>query len=565
MSEQDLVKELLKEELDKQFLDSLKEKEINWIEKRDWFDSWEKIKSYSKKKWNHKRIVEDKTKLFLLGHDKDTIRGKPQLIENVQRTIPLIRKAVRTEERIETKLDGDKLVSAKTKNEIQSFYFLDEKFDKRHDGFQVDAFALDFWTYRIISEDGKEYYVYSQTKLPAITCTFKGMLVEFDDFAELSRSLKIKSVSKIFFAKSFEPDVKILTTEQIVDYTKERKITENDWLEFLAYHKLGTYNRFPNESEMLRSAHVLSSKVDDWPLHLFIMGKAGSRKSMGYVETMAYKFEEEPKILEGGNSRIKALTPSFKEKPANLGYLIKTERMGFVDEIGKMIEFETNKHNAGINNILGDLNAMLEHKNRFVGSGNDNDVQVKTTGKFTFVTNPVSNKPTIHTHVGLIDPTTMSRFLIWVQDDDEYNFVTSPKGVLRVSPQTLTSLPVIENRKKDMVLKKCEGKVSSRDEFLTLYDTCNSFLSEIDDSQVLKLADTITFMAKDPMKSVWKPRAEHHVKLLIDGLCKHRCLFKDYDSSFVAKQEDYDLAERILTRMRKSWDTDLSPKQEVRK
>jgi len=47
-------------------------------------------------------------------------------------------------------------------------------------------------------------------------------------------------------------------------------------------------------------------------------------------------------------------------------------------------------------------------------------------------------------------------------------------------------------------------------------------------------------------------------------LIKHRCLFKDYDSSFTPKQEDYDLAERILIRMVKGWDTNLAPKEEFR-
>jgi len=62
--------------------------------------------------------------------------------------------------------------------------------------------------------------------------------------------------------------------------------------------------------------------------------------------------------------------------------------------------------------------------------------------------------------------------------------------------------------------------------------------------------------------SVWKPRAAHHVKLVIDGLVKHRCLFKDYDASFTAKKEDYDLAERILVRMVKGWDTELGHSEE---
>ena len=78
----------------------------------------------------------------------------------------------------------------------------------------------------------------------------------------------------------------------------------------------------------------------------------------------------------------------------------------------------------------------------------------------------------------------------------------------------------------------------------------------------LPISNTITQLAREPMKGVWEPRSEHHVKLLIDGLIKHRCLFKDYDDTFTVKKEDYDMAERILIRMVKGWDTDLSIKKD---
>jgi len=115
-----------------------------------------------------------------------------------------------------------------------------------------------------------------------------------------------------------------------------------------------------------------------------------------------------------------------------------------------------------------------------------------------------------------------------------------------------------------IVLGNLWGKLICRDNFLTLFDTCYSFVSEIDDLEVNKLANIVTNLAKEPMKSsVWRPRAYHHVKLLIDGLCKHRCLFKDYDSSFQANEEDYNMAEAILIRMVRGWETNLQPKEDI--
>ena len=116
--------------------------------------------------------------------------------------------------------------------------------------------------------------------------------------------------------------------------------------------------------------------------------------------------------------------------------------------------------------------------------------------------------------------------------------------------------------KKGLLLGKGWGRIDNREEFLTLFDTCNSFLCIIDDNKVRDLTKTITQLAREPMKSVWKPRGEHHVKLLIDGLIKHRCLFCDYDDTFSVKKEDYEMAERILIRMVNGWETHLGTKKE---
>lgn len=287
-------------------------------------------------------------------------------------------------------------------------------------------------------------------------------------------------------------------------------------------------------------------------------------------------------IIGGGNTRAKALTPSFKEKPADIGYFAKVERMGFVDEIGKMAEIDLQKnHQIATQNLFGEWTDLLDCKRRCVGSGNNNSCIVEPSAKHIFPTNPISNRPTIHAHVGLFDAPMMSRIMWWVQDSIETEFLRSANSVLRISPNTslrlykedksspytyssiLNKLDIIENRKKDIVLKMLRGDLCNKDEFLTLFDTCNSFTCDISEEEVERLKAITLTLAKDPMGSdVWKPRADHHIFLLIDGLIKYRCLFKDYDASFTAKPEDYALAERILIRMVKSWDTDLSPKRE---
>ncbi len=554
-------KEILKQELSQQRFEDYKANEINWLE-GDYWDSWDKVKGHWRKtiRPNSKKEYQlDETpkvdKWFFLAHSNDEIVGKPQLIEGVMKRIPLIRLTAKFLEKPKEKGEMET-----HKYKVPKYLFFDESYDKRYGGPLLDAFALDFWFYRIISTNGKEYYVFSQNKLPNQNCTFKGMLVEMDDFAEISKSMKIKSLSRIFFAESFEPDVKILTPKQLINFTKSRKINEGDWLDFLAYHELGNCNRFPTDTELLKSAFILSGKEAAWPLHLTVLGPPGTKKSMGFIENTAYKFDEEPVIIEGGDSRIKGLVPSFKEKPANIGYLARQERMGWIDEIGKMIETEGRKNNEGMTNLLGELNFLLDHKQRTVGSGNDNDCRVQASAKFMFVTNPVKNRNTIYEHVGLIDPTTMSRMLWWVQDEEEQRFAFSEESLGELPP-TLTQEGIEEKEKEKVVLIMCWRKIRSREEFLTLFDSSNNAISNIDKAEILRIVAGTTALAKEPMKtSVWKPRAFHHVFLLVDGLVKHRCLFKDYNPDFTAIQEDYDIAERILMRMVQSWSTNLAPK-----
>ena len=548
-----------------------KQNQINWVDEAV-FDSWDELKFNTKNLMNHNTPFNnyDNNELYFVAQAKDEIIGKPQLVEQVKKKIPLVKLAVKKEKDKETKEEET----------IKKIYMFDDKFDSRYNGQINKIMALDLWIYRIIFED-KEYYVFSEKELPNEICKVTGMLVEMDDFAEISRSMKIKSLSRIFILKEFEPNVKILSKEQLITFTRERKITEGQWIGFLGYHQFGNINRFPEEVEYLRSSFVLGGKEHGYPNHLFIMGKSGTRKTVGHIETISYKFDENPEIVEGGDSRIKGLIPSFKEKPANIGYLAKANRVGFVDEIGKMIEAEAYKHDGATTNILGDLNFIMEHKNRSVSSGNDNSCSVQANAKFIFPTNPVKGKSTIYQHVGLIDPTFMSRTLWWVQDDAETEFVMSEKGIEQFPPtHTQEHIPkvnnalLIENKENFTPTKNlwgdslCDGgiwSIMNRDEFLTIFDTCYSFICEISNEEVKKLVDTTILLAREPMKSsVWKPRATHHIKLLIDGLCKHRCLFKDYDETFVATQEDYDIAERILIRMIKGWDTNLMPKEDLR-
>ena len=529
------------------------------------------LKNYNWKSTKDKTldlILRSDNRLFFLAHSKDNIVGKPQLIENTKKRIVLLRKVKNIKRR-----------RGFTDAEVISYKFIGDLYDKRYDGVEIEILAFDFWVYRIISEDSREYYILSEQQLPNETCSINGMLIQLDDSTEINKNMKLKSLSNIFILKDFEPAVKIISKKELIKFTKKRKINEHGWINFLNTHPNKSINRFPETTEKLRSAFILSGKVDGYPLHLGVVGRAGTKKSMGWIETLDYKFSEEPNICEGGNSRIKGLSPSFKEKPANIGFLAKANRMAFVDEIGKMVELEIKKHQEQTGNYLGDLNFLCEHKSRIVGSGNDNECKVQATAKFLFVSNPISKKSTIHKQIGSIDPTFMSRILWTVQDDEETNFLLSSDSVIPPThtqdmtpncnpPNTYTTgikvnttTTTTKNRYEKSLggLYVCWGEIMDRNEFLTIFDTCYSFICDMDIKKIQEIADFSVDIAQEPMKSsVWKPRALHHIRLLIDGLCKHRCLFKDYDCKFIAKNEDYEEAKVIITKIVNSWNTSFN-------
>ena len=68
----------------------------------------------------------------------------------------------------------------------------------------------------------------------------------------------------------------------------DKGLTEEAWLSLLGYHPIfHNFNRFPTDIEKLKSSFVLSGKKDGYPLHLWIFGPAGTKKTVGHIETLA--------------------------------------------------------------------------------------------------------------------------------------------------------------------------------------------------------------------------------------------------------------------------------------
>lgn len=524
--------------------ENLQRNKINFSED-DWVDSWENAKARSIK------LTQEKDDLFFISHNKDEIKGKAQLVQDTMQRIPMIIKVGKR---------------GKDGNEISNYKFIDDRYDKRYDGYTKDVLTFNFWVYRVI-DNGIEYYVFSQDRLNNEKLVIRGMNIELNNYSELTKTLKFRSLANVFILHKAFSSAQKLDKKELIKLTthlkEEYKMEGGDFIDFLFTHPRD--KKVYDHSETFRKiqiAQLLSGKYEGYPLHLLVMGPVGTGKTT-YLECLHDKFEETEPIMEAGNSTPKALVPSFKEKPANPGHILKCVRLSLIDELMKMINNVSLHHNDRIKQALGKLNMLLEHKKRVVGSGNDNSIEVKATAKIIFATNPLPDCATIYQHVGPIDYTTLSRMLIWVQDE-EHQEIIKKKNLKKLRPHIHKNIHVGARGLSLSMLGRnnsYKNPPQSLNVVKSLFDSAKSFLVEYNYEVVKQIFFESLNFCEQPMTDVWSSRGLHHCVLLLDGLVKYRCLFEDYDETFTPKKKDYKLLKKIVERMIKSWRTNISPKK----
>ena len=168
-----------------------------------------------------------------------------------------------------------------------------------------------------------------------------------------------------------------------------------------------------------------------------------------------------------------------------------------------MIErFDTGIYLTYLRDVFGSLNMLLEHKDRTIGSGNDT-IRAKATAKLSFTTNPYKQKKTIGEHVEMMGTTTFSRMLGLVIDMEERELIHEKET------------------------KTNKNEMMTKEEFLTIFDSCQEFLSKYEEEKVRKIYQKSLDLTKGSMREVWKARGLHHSILILDGLVKYRCLFEE--------------------------------------
>lgn len=501
----------------------IKEDDLNFV---DYDVTWSECKKQS-------RVYNSKHgRLAFFCHRNNELIGKPiQISQNIQ-TIALINK-------IERKTDTGKEINLK---------FIDDKFDARKDGHTIETLSIDFWIYRIIM-NGKEYVLFSKEALENKEIKVRGMAIKVTNLSEVSKTLKFRAISTIFIVDSVEPAVKILNKEEIIEVAKDLKLDKEYFKDLVFWHPDGYVYEHTADYNLLTIASLLCGELEGYPVHRITFGPPGTGKTIE-MECLDFKYKEEVGIFEAGNSTIKGLIPSFKEKPANPGYILKCNRIALADELMKMVSnvsFQS-RYQELLSSYFGQLNMLLEHKERFVGSGNDNSIKVKATARIFFSTNPLPGKSTISQHIGIIDDSTLSRMIIWGINKEHQELIA------RKNKKIITHKKEYIPSERGIYTSPCVIINS----YISIVDSLNNFLVSVDEKKVKALFSTSLNLAKEPMKHIWKARGLHHSMLLLDGITKYRCLCQDFDPTFTPKDCDYDDLERLLISMVKSWDSNIS-------
>jgi hypothetical protein len=524
--------------------------EVNWFPKdEDYNISWPRVKR------KNSSMLKSSGELFQLFGCTDEIVGKPQIRDDQKKTsITLLVKCC--------KKDSDGI-------EQEKYKFIDDYYNKRDDGYEVDVLEKSYWVYDVI-DNGESYLIFCDKKIKNQEIhTFYGMKIKVPHKKEFDKNLACRGSANLFFCKNAESTIKPIPEKEIISYAeqfiKDYKITKSDYanlmLDYIFIHPDDGYiYRQPLDYMLMRHSHLLSGKLGGYPNQLCVWGSPGLGKTCE-AECTDGIFQEG--IMEAGNSTPKALIQSFKEKPANPGFILLRNRIAIIDELMKMIDNQigNSRGMSDVKNQLGQLNMILEHKKRTVGSGNDNTLTSQATAKTFILTNPSMKSNYIHEELSVLDASTLTRLLPWVKDENHEKFIEENRLLKCADTHPIYNMKnVMENEK---VLYK--GKVFAhrlRDFYVSIYDSCQVFLCNVDFERVDTIFKTLIQISKDPMKTIWKRRGLHHTQLVLDGLVKYRCIFKDFDDSFTANEEDYDNLERIMVRMVKSWDTNMGIKKE---
>lgn len=421
---------------------------------------------------------------------------------------------------------------------LEEVLLFGESYDKKNWKMLKEVRAH-FYIYNFICDKNKQHIVYSINKLEIGDYVLTGTIIDNDDYKLISDTSKIRTKLPHFFIKSAEMRKVIFNSKgHFNSFILERNIWKDTFYDYpFTIKKKDGKNyilKYYDWYKELIWAWLLHAKKDPmginpYPLHLIVTGPKGTGKS-SILNCLHAKSGERKSIFSGVSSTMKNLVPSFREKPAKGGYLADSSRFAYLDEFLRCLNSVRNGTNDHVHDeSVGLMNDLLEHQKREAGSGNS-VININMTARIIATTNPVRGTNTMEDLIKTLDESFLSRWLIYFQSEEDISLV-----------RNVTS--------KDIMEFPYEYDIN---DFLAIIDYMQSIEAEFDEDRVLEIYESPKKLFSTKILDNYEARHKHHIYCLFDGIIKTRCLMNNIQD-LVAIEEDYEMLQRIWSRIIKSW------------
>lgn len=455
----------------------------------------------------------------------DLFRIQEQLYTEYEKLAFVISNQNEWQGRISVELSG-----TKEKLQLLRVYRSEDGFKFRHlgesqsqyKGMKIDAeHTHGFYIYKFVSEDN-EYLLFSTEPLDPMTCKVKGMHLKLSDYKQIGENTGLPVDRDIIFAHSVEPAIRSLEEEEVEELAPK---VDHDWL---AYNLLGDW-RHPEWFEKLLIAMLSVNEENGFPSGMLWMAETGTGKSK-VLESIARAFREKQGVHTGTASTIKGLTPSFADSPPDEGFLLKTTRVGCVDEVFNLLSGAA-QGNGNKKDAFRPLLDLIEHNDRTYSSGNGS-IRGKMEGCMIGAGNDSYGISSISEAADTLDEAFLGRFLLYEQTDSHIDF--------------------IEDRKYEIDTSEAESAPGDP-EFISLMDHLRSDAPvSVDRHKVRDIKKEVEPSVPSSFDAIYRSRYDHHIKNLVAGHAKYRSLVSG-SLDFEAKEEDYRFAHETLEILVNSW------------
>lgn len=393
-----------------------------------------------------------------------------------------------------------------------------------------------FYVYTLSTDNDETYTLLSDDRLVFGSSIVYGTEILIKDKTEIGNTGSLSSSAHILLVHSANSEIiKYQSVEQLY-----KDISSYDFTEDIFFNALFAYptDKFENRSlrnqrwfEWMMSSWLLSSKHEGYPLHMILVGKAGTGKTRIH-EIFRYLMQEKFRTT-AETVTMKSLIPSYgNKKEIKMGAALSSSRLWCWDEGFRIIKIL--KDEEDMSDELTKLNNILLHEDIVMGSGLHKDVNTRMKSKTLMTTNPPKKvNKNIMDYYKEIPETFLDRFMIYIYSDEHIKWIR-------------------RNKNDGLVGEKTILKISSS-KWISIFDFFNNVIVKYDNDKLYNILDSFDVVIPEELENTYNSRyKEHHAPLLLNGIVKTRCLLEK-DIELVANGRDYKRFEEIWTYIINSW------------